>query len=141
MLEERERAIHVAHALKDTQVLPALRLAEKHPVVIPIRHPFRVEESFRRHKVPTEDMLRGFDNLFRFGSFNPSYMPVDSEKREDYFHALSSKLGLLLKTDWSVVASKVGTHSIPFEELTPSDEVKDFVEKHKTFFGLFYDQG
>lgn len=140
-MNERPRGdtVYVAHALKDSQVCPALGKAEKMPLVIPLRHPFRCEESYRRKGIDIAQMILGYENLMRFLHLEPHFMPVDSGHREKYLKLLKDKLGLPFKTNWGVVASKSGTSDIPFGELEPSQPVIDLVGRHKTFFESFYD--
>ena len=132
----QDDTLHVAHSLKDTQVAPALELAKTCPVIIPIRHPFRCELSTIRMGADVDQMILGYENILRFN--NPFYMPVDSGRREAYFDLLRFGLDLPLETDWEVVSSKAGTHSIPFQWLKPSQEVVDLVDRHKDFFDQFY---
>ena len=138
MLESpvRENSIHVAHALKETQVGPALKLAETMPVILPLRHPFRCEESTRRMGGSVEQMIEGYENLFRFE--DPYFMPVDSPKKFECLDQLREGLGVPVKTDWEVVSSKVGVHKIPFDELTPSNEVIELMTRHTAFFSSYY---
>lgn len=132
----KENSIHVAHALKESQVRPALELAKTMPVILPLRHPFRCEESTRRMGGSVEQMIIGYENLFRFS--NPYFMPIDSPKKFECIDRLRVGLDIPLKTNWEVVSSKVGVHAIPFDELTPSSEVIELMTRHEQFFSSYY---
>lgn len=132
-----ENSIHVAHALKETQVIPALKLARNNPVILPMRHPFRCEESTRRMGGSVEQMITGYENLLRFS--NPYFMPVDSPRKAEYLGKLRDGLDVPIKTDWKAVGSKVGVQSKPLDELSPSTEVIELLDRHGEFFAEFYD--
>lgn len=134
-----KNAVYVAHCLKDSQVLPALDLAKTRPVVLPLRHPFRCEESTRRMEADVEQMIIGYENLInRFSHLKSYVLPVDSPDRQTWFNLMAIGLRLPLETDWPVVSSKTGVHAMDFGDLNPSQEVIDLVGRHKSFFSLYY---
>lgn len=132
-------SIYVSHMIKETQISRALDLAKTRPLVVPLRHPFRVEAAFTRQGWPLQDMLTAYRTLCnRFLPLDPYIMPVDSEAREQRLQALSEGLGIDLKTDWKVVASKSGTYSQTLDQFTPSPDVQALTEELNGFLKAFY---
>ena len=130
--------IRVAHCIKNTQIDPALKhVGAGCHLVLPCRHPFRCEESYRRRGDDVSVMIEAFDTLIeQFSPLTPYLMCVDSESRYDQLEKLK-ELDPRIKTDWEVVASKSGTADMT--EFSPSDAVRDLVSRHSLFFGQFYE--
>lgn len=134
--------LRVAHCIKPTQVEPALKRVKKGlPLVLPCRHPYRVEESYTRKgdsgHIPV--MIEAYENLIgKFSQLTDLWMCVDSEGREDQLEHLKNSLDLPLKTDWGVIDSKSTTWRLDIADLSPSQAVIDLVGRHKDFFARFY---
>lgn len=134
--------IRVAHCIKPTQVDPALKHAsEGKPLVLPCRHPFRVEESFKRKGQDDylEMMIPAFENLIhKFAPLTDLVLCVDSPRREQQLEHIKKTLGLPLETEWPVVASKSGTYHTELPDFRPSRPVLNLLNENREFFGRFY---
>lgn len=133
------RAIMTGHMLKETQIGMALDLAKKHPLICTLRHPYRVEEAFRKRNADVAQVSRAFRTLTdRFLPLNPYIMAVDSPVREKCLEEMREGLGLNLNTDWSVVGSRSQTHDKDLSEFEPSDDIKTLVRKIWPFLSEYY---
>ena len=144
MVEPRppEKCIRVAHCIKSTQIDPAFAHAQTKPLVLPCRHPFRCEESYRRKG--EEDylavMIPAYEVLIeKFAPLTDLFMCVDSENRESQLEHLRESLNIPLKTDWEVISSKSTTFGMKMSDFDPSEEARALVDRHSEFFGRFYD--
>ena len=120
--------VYHAHVERERDVDTMVKLAGCEPMVIPFRHPFRVEESWRRrekHCIHNEQMLFSYRMLIdKILPLNPLIMPVDADiNRDEALEALSAKTGVELTTDWLPINSKKQSHGLPFADLTPSPEI------------------
>lgn len=125
--------------IKETQIGMALELARKMPIVIPLRHPFRCEQSWVRKGQDVGEMIKAYQTLIaRFDPLHPYYMPVDSLRRDDFLDSLRA-IDSNLETDWGVVHSQSGTYGLSIESITPSAEVIKLISDNRAFFARFYD--
>lgn len=133
-----DNTVYHGHMLKGTQVHAALRLARDMPLVCPLRHPYRCEESWKRRKKDVSEMIECFRfYMDKFVPMTPYIMPVDSPRREQALRAMAAGLGLPLQTDWPVVNGKQNTHDVDLSELSPSPAVVSLVEEMQ-FLRRFY---
>lgn len=98
------------------------------PIVVPLRHPFRVWESYRRRG----RLDRGFDvfveqwdmMINQFHPLNPMYIHIDSDSRDQEVQAVCEALDRDLAVDWAdIIRGKPGTEStfdLPLPEIMPS---------------------
>lgn len=134
--------IRVAHCIKSTQIEPAMKHVERGcPLVLPCRHPFRVEESYTRKgdsgHIPI--MIEAFETLInRFSPLTEFFMCVDSDRRESQLERMKWGLRVPFRTEWGVMHSQSTTWKMKLEEFTPSKEVIDLVDRHRDFFYRFY---
>ena len=125
-----ESHIYHGHMLKPGQIERALELAREMPLIIPFRHPYRVEHSWNLRARPLDEMFRCYRTLVeRFLPLKPLFMPIDSEQRVEHLKRLSAEVGVELSTDWSVVNGVRGTHKTKLEDLQPSQKVVDLVNE------------
>lgn len=111
------------HMVKEGQIARAIELARTMLLVIPFRHPYRVEESWKRRGKSLAEMYDCYRTLIdRFLPLNPVFVPVDTERREEAVERLSSRLRTWLTADWSVVNSVSGTHSLALSDCQPSEQ-------------------
>lgn len=131
--------IYHGHMLKGTQVCAALRLAKMMPLVCPLRHPYRVEESWKRRGKDIAEMIECF-RIYqdKFIPLDPYIMPVDSPYRGEALLKMSLGLDVPFVTDWPVVNGKKDTHDIPLEDLSPSQTVIELVQDMQPFLSRFY---
>jgi hypothetical protein len=125
--------------VKPGQIQRALDLALEMPLIVPLRHPYRVEESWKRRGKSVAELVSCFDTLAeKFAPLRPCFMPVDSPRREEALQELSGELGVELSTDWAVVHGEAGTHSLALEDLSPSPPVVDLVARLAPLLSRFY---
>lgn len=116
--------------LKENQIARALDLARDMPLVIPFRHPYRVEHSWNLRARSHDEMLQCYRTLItRFLPLNPYWVPVDSDRRGEVLEKLSASLGVTLTTDGSVVNGVRGTHTMKMSEFQPSAKVMELAEE------------
>lgn len=137
--KREENTIYHGHAQKGTQIHAALQLARHMPLVIPLRHPFRVEESWKRRKKEVAEMIEAFDAMQdRFFPLDPYVVPVDSECRDSALVAMSAGFGIEFKTEWPLVNVKKKTHDIALDDLDPSAAVIDLAKRMDPLLSRFY---
>lgn len=112
-------------------------LVKYYPAIIPLRHPYRVEESWKRRGKCPGEMERHYRLLINeLAPLNPSFIAIDTDQRQAQLDQVNEKLGLNLETNWDVLNSKQNTYNLPIKELTPSDAVKRLAEED--FFKQYY---
>lgn len=119
--------LHIGHITKESQVNMAKRLIVKGCIpIIPLRHPFVVEQSWLARGKDVSVMIQGFRNLSLFPQ--ALYLPIDSMFREWYLARIRRTLGVPLDTEWEPVPSKGGdglkTAHLRPEDTNPSEEVR-----------------
>lgn len=135
-----DNTVYHGHMLKGGQVGAAVRFADSGmPLVCPLRHPYRCEESWKRRQKDVSEMIECFRlYMEKFVPLNPYVMPIDSPVRDQALRAMAAGLGLPLKTDWPVVNGKQDTHDVALSELSPSPAVVGLVEDMRPFLSRFY---
>jgi len=133
------------HCVKEGQVERAIELSKRMPLIMPMRHPYRVEESWRRRNYEGREeteMFDAFDHMLNTLLPHVScFMPIDAEPliRRMQELRLNEIAGVRLPYRWDVlVNSKEGTHNIKLDQLTPSDRIKE-VRKHRVFTEFYGD--
>ncbi|MEQ8504600.1 MAG: hypothetical protein RIB80_04690 [Rhodospirillales bacterium] len=133
------RVIHSAHMIKETQMRRAEERAQKMPLILPLRHPFVVEEAWQRRGRPIAELLEGFRSYQdRFWPIAAHVMPVDSDRREACLAEMADGLGLPLKTDWTVINGREKTHDLRWTDCTPSDAVKRLADEMTPILERYY---
>lgn len=133
--------LYYGHCMKPSQIRFALEWVSKGtPLVVPLRHPYLVEEAWKRRAKVTTDMFRGFRNLMEhFVPLDPYFMPVDSECKVDCLEKMRKGLGLDFKTDWKPKHSYNGTYALNRNDLNPSKEVQELAEEMEPLLERFYE--
>jgi len=112
---------------------PLAKLAElsrEHLTIVPMRHPCRIRESWRRRGRTLAELDRSWDILINH-VHNPQcvYIPVDTGTREKMLKVASDRMGLDMKTNWDVVCGDYGTSDMfvtPEMLLNEPPEILDF---------------
>jgi hypothetical protein len=121
--------VYHGHMIKEAQIARAEELALEMPLVIPFRHPYRVEHSWNARARPLPEMFDCYRTLLeRFLPLRPYFMPVDSDRREEALQRLSEGVGARLTTDWSVVNGMKNTHKLKLEDFKPSKMVLELAD-------------
>lgn len=128
---ETGKSVRVAHCVNPLEV--------KDPYILVFRHPYLVEESYRRKNRNPAKGRRAFHNLVELSSGTDLFLCVDSPHREAQLDKIRDRLGLKLETNWEIVSSKSDTHDIPISNLTPSERAQDLVKLHSGFLSEFYE--
>jgi hypothetical protein len=119
-------------------------LHKGHPIVVPMRHPFEVAESWkRRGKDPLE-----IPELWRLlvqeiDKYNPQYLCLDVPLlRNGQLKAINNRLHLNLATDWARVCENgINPLHTAYRVRLTDDELAitdGIVEELATFFGRWY---
>jgi hypothetical protein len=128
--------LYQGHCEKLTQVDMALDLGKRMPIVMPLRHPYRVEESWRRRGLEHDRMRQAYRNMLTV--MHPHvdvWLPIDGSpmvKRYSH-HRLNYLARKKLKIDWdTLVNAEKNTHDIPISALDPSQYMRD-IRMHSLF--------
>jgi hypothetical protein len=122
---------HVAKALQ--------KVREGHPLICPLRHPYLVEESWKRRGKEIAPMIEAFRLLYTYCiPRNPLIMAVDSVAREGCLKLLSAALDVELTTDWSPERSISGTYDLSFRDMNASDEVLELADEMAPLLSQYY---
>jgi hypothetical protein len=116
------------HCEKTSQCVMALDLAERMPIVMPLRHPYRVEESWKRRGEDTRRMLKAYINMLDGVGHKVSvWFPIDSGPVTRAFaHGeLNEMADKALTIDWdTLVNAEHNTHAVDISMLDPSAEIR-----------------
>jgi len=122
----QESAIYVGHLTINS--IDAIKRLD-YPIIIPLRHPYLVQESWVRRGKPLSELIENFKLLINeLDPLNPLYLPIDVENRQDYLDEINKKLDLDLRTNWSIVNSKKHTYNISYKDIDPAPSIRRFVE-------------
>ena len=99
------------------------------PILVPMRHPARVYESwFRRKRKKIIDCDIQFGNMIDVvHPHNPMYLVIDHDERDKRLSEISDKLGVKLSTEWLMghgIVHNTGNCDITDQMM---DRVPDFV--------------
>ena len=126
---------HIHPALK-YRFMPLL---EENTIVIPLRHPKVTAESWKSRKKDEQEMIEAWECLVNdIDPFDPIYLPVDSDRRDEYLAGLNEKLGLDLETDWEPKGVKQNNHSLRHTDVQASPAVEALCNRIKPFLDRFY---
>lgn len=135
------KTVHRDHIHNDSRMIQGLQLVKQGlPLIVPLRHPYLTEESWKRRGKENIDMIHGFRNLMeRLVPLDPYWMPVDSEKRAQCLEILNRGLGLEICTQWHPERSIGKTFDITWRDCSPSNEVIELAEEMQPLLEKFYD--
>ena len=134
--DDRESVLYLGH-LTVNSIEAIKRLS--HPIIVPLRHPYLVAESWQRRGKPLTELVDNFRLLVNeIDKLDPHYLPVDIKDRDRYLDLINRDLGLNLSTEWKVVNSVKRTYNIDRKDLSPNEIVKDLVKEIEPFLSRFY---
>lgn len=138
LVERDERpTIHVGH-ISPGQFPHILKLLDEIPVLIPVRHPYVVAESWKRKNKPIGELVIAYKLLNQIKDKTPYYLAVDSLEREQQLAEINCKLQLNLQTDWEPRNVKTNTYYLRPDELEPDPLILQVMDEMSEFFSLFY---
>lgn len=109
------------------------------PVLVPLRHPYLVAESWMRRNKPINQLAQNFCLLINeIDNKDPYYLPIDVENKQDYLDKINAGLNLNFSTDWKVENSKKSTYNLTYRDINPPNEIVNLVEDMGDFFKRFY---
>jgi hypothetical protein len=115
-------------------------LIRKYPIIVPLRHPYLVAETWRRrNRTPLEMMLQWEILMQEVDPQGPFYLPIDRDDRGEWLDSINNQLGLQLSTDWQPLNSHTGTFNITPDKAILPDETIEFF--NQPFFRRFYPLG
>lgn len=132
--------IYHGHMLKETQIGQALSLAEDMPLICPLRHPYWVEETWRRRSRNMGELVEGFHTLVN--QFDPAgfVFAIDADDKQAQLRRLSAYVGFELESEFPVVHSLSGTTGLTRDQLDPSREIQQLVQDIEPFLSRYYTQ-
>lgn len=125
---------HVTPADTDGMVAQA-QAAEG--VIIPLRRPALVAESWRRRNQPLEALGTFWDALFKIvDATDPMFLPLDSRRRFAWLLNINHRWGLGLTTDWAPV-----TDGLVMRETSLTEQeqgwVRDIEDQHLWLLDIY----
>ena len=106
---------------------------KKYKVIVPLRHPRRILESFNRRDKPISNYHQQWKHMLMLPVYKPVYVHVDNKRsRNRQVKAIGKLLNMELSTAWPLSersGSKYGTHDIPLKDCPEApQEYIDFYE-------------
>ena len=128
------------HCEKLTQVSAAIELSRRMPVIMPLRHPYRVEESWRRRGQDLKRMYAAYDHMLDvLRLFVSVWVPIDGDNQTRQYarQRLNEAAGKTLSIIWDRPVNSVhNTHAIDISTLDPSPEIRD-IYGHPLFLEFY----
>lgn len=126
----RDPIIYQGHCEKSGQVTFALQLAKRMPMISAMRHPYRVEESWRRRGITEIVRLYRayYQMLLMLKDHVRVWVPVDGTPlcKHIAHKQLDEVAGKDLQIDWvTLVNAEKNTHAVPLHELEPSKDIRE----------------
>ena len=138
----REPVLYQGHCESASQWRMALALSERMPLIMPLRHPYRVEESWRRRGEDHDRMMRAYAVMLSILVPHVSvWVPLDAgvDERVRARLNLAKMAGKALDIDWDTPINSVhSTHAVPLSELDPSPRIRN-IRKHSLFRRIYGD--
>ena len=132
--------VTTTHIDRDERLSRVLSMMNEYQAVTPIRHPYLVEESWRRREQPLERLYETYRRLPLLYEAGALFIPVDSPQRDKYIKQINRKLGIELKPDWETVVNGYhDTHNMTYADVKPSDEIKKLTQELAPFLSNFYE--
>lgn len=133
---EHSNALYLGHLTKNS--IEAIKRLN-HRIIVPLRHPYLVAESWNRRNKPISELIENFRLLVNeVDKLNPLYLPIDTDNRQDCLDNINQELGLNLTTNWEVVNSKKDTYNLRHKDIKPDPSVKALVDEIEEFLKRFY---
>lgn len=144
-------AKHVDHIWPDNMDAWVDEISEGHPIIVPLRHPFEVAQSWKRREsgrnplkvMDLPDWWRRLSGMI--DPARPYYLPLDlPAERELALAKINCNLELKLRTDWPVLREEGVNFSVASGGLETEEyqvAVLDIMAELKPFFSRWYRVG
>lgn len=140
----RAPTVYEGHILKPTNMRFVRELGRRMPIVVPLRHPYRTEQSWikRWDRQYRDDLWEAYDNLFAIYDelkAETTFLPIDASPpvRRRQVRVLSRVCGADFNVDWGdIVNSKAETWKLDLAEIEPSERIQG-VAKHPLFVAYY----
>lgn len=133
---KKEPVLYQGHCESPNQWRMALALRERMPLIMPLRHPYRAEESWRRRREDPKRMLHAYQVMVSIlAPYVSQWMPIDADAltRVEVGQELDKVAGKRLVIHWDKPVNSVhSTHAVPLYDLDPSPQIMD-IRKHPLF--------
>jgi hypothetical protein len=134
-------AFYVGHCVKLSQTLHAITLSDKMPLVVPLRHPYRVEESWARRDYDAGDLVHAYRNMLEL--LDPVvdvWLPIDAKPiiRAVQHKTLEAVAGKTLDINWDNRVEALSEYDTPINDLDPSPAIREI--RRYPLFRKFYDE-
>ena len=125
-----------SHIDPKSKVLELLKpFLEKYPAIVPLRHPLSCAKSWKSRRRPISEMMKYWENLIQnMDPYDPYYLPIDQDDRDEYLARINKSLGTDFKTDWPIINSSEDVIELNKRETTL---VRDFISENSDFFDRF----
>jgi hypothetical protein len=111
-------------------------MADGVPIVVPLRHPLNVAQSWLHRKDQLDQMFDQWRYLAEIiAKSKPLFLPVDHGERELYLDEMSDYMGVKLWTDWKKYGEKPGAGDVIINKPTV-DRLNEMIAT--TFLQDFY---
>jgi len=129
--------LYHGHCTKGAQTGMCLeRVRQGTPLIMPMRHPYRVEESWRRRERDISGLIPAYRNMLdELLPHVKVFLPVDGSPlhRGIAERVLNELVGRALPYKWQVVENSQGaTYNLHLADAEPSDEIKE-IRRHPVF--------
>ena len=132
--------VTTTHIDRDERLSRVLSMMNEYQAVTPIRHPYLVEESWRRREQPLDRLYATYRRLPALHEAGALIVPVDSPERDKYIKRINKSLGINLKPDWKTVVNGYhNTHNMTYKDVKPSDEIKKLTQELSFFLSNYYE--
>jgi hypothetical protein len=133
---QKQRMLYQGHCEKPSQCQQACELAQRMPLIVPLRHPYRVEESWKRRGEDLNRLMQCYVHMLDVIRPHVNvWVPLDAinpVRWEAHTH-LNYTSGQLLAINWDKPVNVVHhTHATPLSSLDPSERMRD-IRKHPLF--------
>lgn len=134
-------SLRQAHCEKLGQTMRAVELAKSGvPLVIPLRHPYRVEESWKRREKSLDALAVAYHHMFaHLAPLDPLWFPIDAAPviRCIQLLKMMEVADKVLFVDWdTLVNAEKNTHLLEPRDLTPSTMIREI--RNNPLFTEFY---
>jgi len=134
-----DKCTFVGHIMETTS-LAVQGMRKGYPAIIPLRHPYIMEESYRRRgRIKTPALIWAIRNMIRvFKPLDPYWLPIDSPRRDSFLSVIERELDIELSHEWPLINSSGKTPFLAWDGLKPSKGIVELMEEEPNFWYSLY---